>query len=266
MRKLLFEFLTIVILFAGTWYILRQIDWMSVFKIEKITKNTEGKLGDVFWDLMKKTEIEINSETIQSPIDSILNRICIKNNFEQDRIKIHLIRKDEVNAFALPDNNIVVYSGLILACGNEEEFSGVLCHEIAHIEKNHLMHKLVKELGLSVLISMSKGRGNAEIIKEVIKNLSSTAYDRNMERSADIAAVEYMIKADIDPKPFADFLDSLSKNENLPKQLHWISSHPESKERAAYLNEYIKDKIVVKDSILGNLNWDLLKQKIKQDQ
>jgi len=265
MRKLLFEFLTIVILFVSTWYILRQIDWMSVFKIEKITKNTEGKLGNVFWNVMKKNEIEIDAAAIKSPIDSILQRICIKNNFNKDKIKIHLIRKDEVNAFAIPDNNIVVYTGLIEACKNEEEFSGILCHEIAHIEKHHVMNKLVKDVGLSILISMSKGSGNAEIIKEAIKNLSSTAYDREMERTADITAVEYLIKANIDPKPFADFLDSLSKKENLPKQLYWISNHPESKERSAYLNEYIKDKVVMKDSIVGNLKWELLKNKLKQN-
>ena len=68
----------------------------------------------------------------------------------------------EVNAFALPNGHLVIYSGLILNSDNQEQFSGVICHEIAHIRLKHVIKKLIKELGFSVIISMTTGSYGSE--------------------------------------------------------------------------------------------------------
>jgi predicted Zn-dependent protease len=77
-----------------------------------------------------------------------------------------VLNNDEINAFALPNGHLIVYSGLILNSDNQEELIGFICHEIAHIALNHIMKRLVKEIGTSVLISMTTGNGGSEIIKE----------------------------------------------------------------------------------------------------
>jgi len=267
MRKLLLEFLLFVFLMFSVWFLLSKIDWMTIFKVEQATKSTEEKMGDLFWKLMKKSENEITSEELLSPLDSLLNQICKNNNIERAKIKFHLIRKDETNAFALPGNYLLVYSGLINSCENESEFCGVLSHELAHIEKKHVMNKLIKDFGLSVLISMSSGNGNPEIIKESIQHLSSTAYDRSLEREADLTAVEYLINSNIDPEPFANFLYRLSgKDEKLPAQVYWISTHPDSKERAAKIIETMKNRTILKIPVLGDSSWALLKKRLKESQ
>ncbi|MFZ4401241.1 MAG: M48 family metallopeptidase [Bacteroidales bacterium] len=267
MKKLLLQLLAILILFYLTWFGLYQIDWMRILNVEQTTRKTEEKLGDLYWDLLKKTENEIHSDTVVSQIDSLLKRICDKNDIERSKIKIHLLKKDEVNAFALPNNYLIVYSGLIDECENEAELCGVLCHEIAHMEKHHVMKKLGKEVGLSVLISMTAGNGNAEVIRQTLKLLSSTAYDRNLESEADITATDYLIKANLDPEAFANFLFRLSKKEgNLPKEVYWISTHPDSEERSVKIIQYIKNKDIIKDSILTTEQWDFLKKKSKQSE
>jgi len=122
-----------------------------------------------------------------------------RNNIEKTQIIIHVLNNKEVNAFVLPNGHLVLYSGLIVAAENQEELSGVICHELAHIELNHVVKKLIKEVGLSVLISMTTG-GGTDIIKETAKMLSTTAFDRSMEKKADIKAVEYLVKANINPE------------------------------------------------------------------
>ena len=171
MRKLLFEFFLFVLVLCSVWFTLAQIDWMTIFKVEHATKSMEEKIGDLFWNLIKKSDNEITSASIVSPIDSLITRICTKNKIDRERIKIHFIKKDEINAFALPNHHLIVYSGLINACENESELCGVLCHELAHMEKNHIMNKLIKDVGLSLLISMSTGNGNSEMVQETIKQL-----------------------------------------------------------------------------------------------
>ena len=263
-KKIAIEVIITVVVITGVWLVLSQVDWMKLLKIEQKTQDTEEKIGDLFWDLMKKSETEITAKSVVDPVDSMLTLICSSNSIDRTKIKLHLLRKDEINAFALPNNHLVVYSGLITACKNEAELCGVMSHELAHIEKNHVMNKLVKEIGLSVLISMSTGNGNAETIKAAIKQLSSTAYDRKLETEADLTAIDYLIKAKIAPEPFANFMYRLSdETKNLPRQIFWISTHPESKERAEKMIEHIRESGLVKSEKSDSTRFVGLKEKMK---
>ena len=264
MKKILIELVLTVAIIATVWVGLSQVDWMKLFKVEKTRQNTEEKIGDLFWKMLKNSETEITSDSVVAPVDSILTRICTANSIDRKKIKLHLLRKDEINAFALPGNHLVVYSGLISACENEAELYGVIGHELAHMEKNHVMNKLVKEVGLSVLISMSTGNGNSEAVKSAIKQISSSAYDRKLETEADLTAVDYLEKADIDPEAFANFLYRLAdQTKNLPSQIYWISSHPESKERAEKIIERIKGKNFPKAEVKDSLRFERLKERVK---
>lgn len=264
-RKIFIELVITISAIAAVWFSLSQVDWMNVFNIEQTTQSTEEKIGDLFWDLMKKSETEITANLVVGPVDSMLTNICASNSIDRKKIKLHLLRKDEINAFALPNNHLVVYSGLITTCENEAELCGVLSHELAHIEKKHVMNKLVKEIGLSVLISMSTGNGNAETIKGAIKQLSSSAYDRKLEIEADLTAVDYLIKARIDPEPFANFMYRLSdETEHLPSQIYWISTHPESKERAERMIEHMKESGYTKTDESDSIRFTELKERLKE--
>lgn len=264
MKKILVELIISVLILFGVWVLLSQVDWMTLLKIEQTTKNTEEKIGDLFWKMLKSSETEISSDSIVTPVDSMLTRICTANSIDRKKVKLHLLRKDEINAFALPNNHLVVYSGLIAACENEAELYGVIGHELAHMEKNHVMNKLIKEVGLSVLISMTTGNGNADVIREALKHLSSTAYDRSMETEADLTAADYLMKAGIDPEPFANFLYRLSdETQHLPSQIYWISTHPESKERAEKIIEQIKGKSFPRAEAKDSLRFERLKKKLK---
>jgi len=265
MKKILTELVITVSVILVVWFGLSQVDWMRLLKIEKSNQNTEEKIGDLFWKMLKNSEQEITSESVVGTIDSMLTRICTSNMIDRNKIKLHLLRKDEINAFALPNNHLVVYSGLIAACNNESELCGVMAHELVHIEKNHVMNKLIKEIGLSVLISMSTGNGQAETIKSVIKQLSSSAYDRKLETEADLTAVDYLIKAGIDPEPFANFIYRLSdESKVLPKQIYWISTHPESKERAEKMIEHIKASGFIKKIDKDTTRFPRLKERVKE--
>ncbi len=265
MRKLFIEILIFIALFFSLWFALGRIDWMSLFKIEQLTKSTEEKLGDTFWEFFSKTETEIKSTSVNKSLDSLVSHICKENNIDRSTIKLHLLRKQDINAFTLPNRHIVVFSGLIESSENEAELCGVLGHEMAHMEKNHVMKKLLKEVGLSVLVSMTSGKGSPEAARQLAKLLSSSAYDRKLESEADIASVDYMIKADIDPAPFADILYRLGDEEkNIPNQVYWISTHPESKERAENIVQYIKGKKIIKKSVLSAGEWERMKEKLSE--
>ena len=263
--KIVFQVLTVVALFFAIWFSLERIDWMTILKVEKVTRSTEEKLGDMFWEMFDRSGKGIHTSEVMIPLDSILTKICTSNKIDIKKIKLHIIKSDEINAFALPNNHLVLCSELIISSEDEAELAGVISHELAHLQLNHVMKKLVKEVGLSVLISMVAGESGGKIIEETAKLLSSTAYDRKLEKEADIKAVDYLMKANINPEPFANFMYKLADKElNAGKHLVWISTHPGSIERAKYIIDYSKGKSKNALSILSKSTWDKLKENLKE--
>lgn len=261
MKKAVVQGILAVLLFLGTWFALTRADWAKIFKLRQITDKTEQKLGEQLWEVFKRTEEENKNAYVTNSVDSVATHICKENKIDRGTIKVHILNKDEINAFVLPNGRLIVYTGLILNSDNQEELAGVICHEMAHIKLNHVMKKLAKEVGLSVLISMATG---SEIVKETAKLLSSSAFDRDLEKEADIEAVDLMIKANVNPRPFANFLYRLSEKEHeATKYLTWFGTHPGAKERAAYIAGRGKGKLTDYKPILANGTWDKLIEELK---
>ncbi|WP_395045093.1 M48 family metallopeptidase [Flavobacterium sp.] len=265
LNKTLFQGLVILVLFFSMWFGLSKVNFLGLFEIEKNTTTAENKIGDLIWDQIQKTEDVIINDSIVKTLDKLIIPICKANNIERDSLKIHIINKDEINAFALPNKHLVVYTGLITDCKKQEALQGVLGHEIAHIENNHVMKKLSKEIGLSVLLAAATGGKGGEIVKEVFKTLSSTAYDRTLEKEADMKSVEYLLKSNINPEPMADFMFELAQKEDMPDSFAWISTHPESEERAKYILEYLRGKNNKKTQTLTQKEWEDYKVLIKKN-
>lgn len=263
--RVVFQGLILVFLFFGLWFLMDKVDWINLFRIEKLTFETEQKLGNVFWDAIIKTENELTEKEVVLAVDNMLSKVCIANNISTTNIKTHLIRKDEVNAFALPGGHLIIYTGLINKAENPEELLGVMCHELAHIELQHVKKKLLKEIGLSVLLSITTGNAGSEIIQETVKQLSSSSFDRRLEKEADIKSVDYLIAANVNPKPFSDFLNRIAEdNSEMDKNFSWISTHPDSKERARYILEYSQKHKRQYVQVMSIVAWDQLKQKIAE--
>ena len=264
MKKIALQFSILILLFFACWYVLSQIDWVTLFDVKQFTQTTEEKLGDLIWEVQDLSGKEINDKALINPVDSILTRICKANELDRNRIKVHLIKNEEINAFALPNNHLIINSGLINYCENPEELSGVLSHEIAHMELNHIMKKLTQEIGLSALLSVTKGK-DIKVLKEIAGTLSSSAYSRKLEKEADIKGVDYLLKAHIHPKYLADFLFRLSSSTSAAnKYLSWINTHPDSEERAVYLIKYGSNTKMDEKSLLTESTWNRLKEAGKE--
>lgn len=229
-QKIIRQSLVSLLVFLAVLFAFSRVDWMNLFGLRHTI--IEEKLGEMYWDLFSRSETFVEDEELTAPLDTFLTALCRANGIERQRVKLHLVQSGEVNAYACPGDHLVVNTSLVEACNSGEELCGVIAHELAHIERGHVMQKLAKEFGLAALAGMLSGNGGGEAFAEVMRVLSSTAYDRTLESEADRLAVTYLLRAGIDPCPFGDFLLRLAEEENLPSLAEWISTHPDSEKRS----------------------------------
>lgn len=252
-----------VLLFFALWLGLRQINWIEVFDINETAQTAEEKIGDAIWKLQKGEVEEVLDSGVLAPIDSLLTRICKRNNILREDIKLHLVKKEDINAFALPDGHLVIFTGLVEYCETQEELAGVMGHELAHIELNHVMKKLIKEVGLAAVLSAASGDPGSAGVGEIFRIITSSAYDRSLESDADRQAVEYLENANLDAVQLGHFLYRLSEKESsIIQRLEWVSSHPLSMERAQAIANLCKNSNSKKLPVLTADIWETLQNDV----
>ena len=261
MKKVILEFCVTVLFFFALWFGLAQINWVNIFKIEEVSEKTEETLGELTWEIFSDSEYENTNEFITKTVDSLVTHIVNKNNINRREIKLHIVDSDEVNAFALPDGHLIINSQLIIQAENQEELAGVIAHELAHIELNHISEKLAKEIGLTVVISAVTGNNNQAITK-IVKTLTSTAFDRKNEEEADLTAVIYLENANINPVPFSKFLNKLATEEVDDTYPTWLSTHPNSEYRAKSVIKAMNKSKTNYSEVISKKTMDKLQEKL----
>lgn len=265
MKKVISQGIILIVFFIGTWMVLSIIHWTHIFQQNKIANDIPQKLGNIYWQYFKGIDEECLDSVIIQPIDSLVNCICNSNEINKEDITIHVLANNEINAFSLPDGHLVIYTGLLNLVDDEGQLSGVLSHEIAHIERNHVMKKLVKEIGLEALLSNILGTSNSSFILESVKVLSSTAYDRNLEKEADSLAVFYMYKSKLNGFYYAKALSMISnKVSNTINEHNWISTHPETIKRIQQVEHLSKKYCNSGRKILSNRTWSDMKIRLNE--
>jgi predicted Zn-dependent protease len=230
-----------VIFLVSIWYLFQLINWTPLVQHKKIDLLSEKKIGDVLWDGIKRTEKVSNDAFVLHVLDSLVGNICRSNGIKKKEIHLHLIEKNEVNAFALPGGHLVVYSGLICKAQNSDQLCGVLAHEIAHIELKHVIRKLSAEIGVTVLFSIVTNGGNSDVVQQVLKHLSTSTFGRGLEKEADLRAIKYMDQSKINPISLAQFMKIMVEEEGeLNSRFEWFSSHPATNKRVDYLTAEVK--------------------------
>lgn len=267
-RSCLLLLLVTLLLAGGVIYGVTRWVWSTLVHHSEIggaIDRWEQTLGESIWEDIQHTQQPIHDQAAMKALDRLLFRICAANGIDTTNLRWHLVQNPEVNAFALPGRRLVVQSGLIHNAQGADEVAGVLAHELAHVQKGHVRRKILKEAGLSLLmtwISGGIGIGNSKF-HELAMVLSSTAFDRKYESEADGVAVMYLQKAGIHPGGLASFMDRLASSEKTnPAAPEWFSTHPASPKRAARIRqlEHNPNRRIPYTSSLDSSDWKALKQ------
>lgn len=146
----------------------------------------------------------------------------------QTPVSVQIAKIDMVNAVALPGGRILIFDKLLQEAKSPDEVAGVLGHEVGHVRKRHVMQALLRQFGLSILLS-----GANSDLGGTFGGLAAMGYSRRAEREADAYSRMRLAAADISPAATAAFFGRLRKIDPTSgnKQLSYLNSHPDSGER-----------------------------------
>lgn len=149
----------------------------------------------------------------------------------QVQVRSGVANIDMVNAVALPGGQVLLFDGLVQQAKSPEELAGVLGHEVGHVRERHVMTALLRQFGLSILLS-----GTNSSVGDTVFGLASMGYSREAEREADQFARARMAERDISPLGAAEFFERMggdASGDGADNAVTgWIESHPSPGERA----------------------------------
>jgi predicted Zn-dependent protease len=156
--------------------------------------------------------------------------------------QIYVVDSSEVNAFALPGGQMVVYTGLIEKVESPEQLAGVIAHEMSHATLRHGLQQISQSIGVIAAIQLMVGDvgGLLAIGTQVAQQSVLTSYSRTAETEADLEGARMLHAANIDPKGMVDFFAKLKdEHGDLPGVISWLSTHPQHEDRIETINQFL---------------------------
>jgi Zn-dependent protease with chaperone function len=114
---------------------------------------------------------------------------------------------DTPNAMALPNGTIVVTDGLVkLLDDKPDAITGVLAHELGHLEHHHSMRSFIEFSSLGAISAVLLGDYTVWV-NQIPLFMGQMSYSRDHEGEADDAAIKTMRAAKINPAELAVFFE-----------------------------------------------------------
>ncbi|MBL7840499.1 MAG: M48 family metallopeptidase [Cyclobacteriaceae bacterium] len=225
-------------LFAGGYFLVREISKSDYDLSYEVSMEQEEELGNLFKDLIWDKYPTVKENYADTALQQIAKRLVNALDSTQYRYQFTIIKSKEINAFTIPGGNIYVFSGLLELAETPEEVAAVLAHEIGHAEKRHVVTRLINEMSLSAVIAVLSG-GDPSVLTQMLQSVISNRFSRENEDEADKFALQLLEDAHISPKSMAKFFQKLNdKNLDYNEDLEFMMTHPHSNKRIDRARKY----------------------------
>ena len=187
--------------------------------------------------------------------------------------KFGVMRDPTLNAFALPNGHIYVHTGLLSRLDNESQLAMILGHEMTHVTHRHALSfqrdiqtkqivytvaAVAASVGVAAVAGSRAGKGDyvgAAVIGQTANAIlglglalttmaAINGYGRDLERDADNAGMENLVRAGYDPKE-APKVFALLRSESKDRgslETFFFGSHPRLTERIETTEGLVKTK------------------------
>jgi Zn-dependent protease with chaperone function len=215
------------------------VPYIAEKSVAIIPETFDEKLGDSFiseFALMKEQDVE---KTL------LLNEFAQELKLNNHRnLHFRVINSPTVNAFALPNGEIIIYTGILEKMDNYTELAGLIGHEATHVNNRHSMKMLCRNLAGYIFVSalFSDVNGIVTVIAENAHSLNTLSYSRTFESEADEQAVYLMLQNRINPQGIVSLFEMLDTEAGYDNRfLEYVQTHPLTAHRIEKIQQIITE-------------------------
>ena len=203
----------------------------------------EQRAAQQFVAQLEAKEKLVKDRGLNNYVSGIVQKISAQRPRGAVPLRSYIIKEADVNAFTPGGGYIFINAGLLAAMENEAQFASVVAHEIAHIDRGHIVAGRSARQGAQIGAALGQIAGAAlgvpTGVTDVLVGVGATAavssFTRTQERDADQSGIQYLARAGYNALEGARSFEVL-------KRLYgdrggFLASHPASSERQATLNQ-----------------------------
>jgi len=217
---------------------------------------------DVLAIASKSADLSDRKNRLAPPDDKYSKRLdrLVNQKFQDGDVTFNygVYISPEVNAFAMADGTIRIYSGL-MDMMNDGELRFVIGHEMGHVMKKHIRKKIQLAYAASAVRKgiASQDSTAGEVARSMLGGLAEALMNAQFSQLEEKEADDYgliFLKKGFEPK---DAVSALKKLATLGKGHSFLSSHPDPDKRAERLQAQLEGRALSidesKQDILGKV-------------
>ncbi|HEY8569399.1 M48 family metalloprotease [Microbulbifer sp.] len=229
-----------------------------------VSRARENELGEM-WLRMFRSQVRTSSDALlQQYVENSLKVLAEYSPLEDKTLDVVVVKNDTMNAFAVPGGVVGVHTGLFLFAENEDQFSSVLTHELAHLSQRHYARSLEAQRNstlptlagmLGALVLAATAGGDAGIAAMTATQAAALdnqlRFSRQNEQEADRVGIETLAKAGMDPQAAGEMFEQMLKATRYYRRPpEFLLTHPVTEKRIAdaKLRANRMDKVPLRDS------------------
>ncbi len=211
----------------------------------------ERDLGEKLLSLVRRQFDILDEPDLTQYVTGLGNEILAQAGPRYFTYHFFVIADRKFNAFAAPSGLVFLHSGLIEATRSEDELFSVLAHEVGHVIKRHIAHRIEQDkkisLGTAALLIAGAAMGGGPLGEALITGSLAAGqsmtlhFSRKDEEEADRLAFSWMRADHRDPRAMLTMLRTmqrLTKYRSGPVP-PYLLTHPEPQRRAGYIQDLL---------------------------
>lgn len=238
------------------------LNWGVDRVVDQIPIGWEEKLGDMV--VSQGVGEEVNDPRVVEPVRAVLDRLVAATPGQPYSMNLHIVKSDQVNAFAAPGGQIVVFTGLLARAKTPDELAGVLAHELQHVYHRHGLRGMVHRLKWHLVAALVIGDVGSvqQLLLAHAPQFASLSYGRSLEEEADLDGIKLLCEAHLDPRGMVDFFEVLKEND-LRGVPEFLLSHPDTSNRIASLERWISEHSDCRPETM-DLDWKAMQNALAE--
>ena len=167
----------------------------------------------------------INDTEIEATLTQLVAPLARAAGIPDNRLKVHIVRDDDFNAFVMGGEDIYIYTGLLTRVKSPDALQAVVAHELGHTLGGHMAQMsarmdaemkrmmMIQALGIGLMVAGGNPSLGAGVMagSTGVATQSMLAFSRDEERIADDMGVDLMVRAGQNPDGFIQIFQQMGE-------------------------------------------------------